>query len=146
MGLGQKMGPTQKGEIVDGDDRRDATEERRDKICAVEQVQSMERQLCRQHWLFNAPMHRREQGAPLKIRRVGQWFPLFAVLENCVRCFPIQLRKLVNEILRIATDSCWLVVIQPGVNAYSHGLNDSSVGKVWPARLLVAASQEICAQ
>ena len=45
--------------------------------------------LCRQHGLFKTRVDRREQGAPLKVGRIGQWFPLFAVLENCVRCFPV---------------------------------------------------------
>ena len=38
MRFSQKMGPAQEGEIVDGDDRRDAAVQRRDKICAVKKV------------------------------------------------------------------------------------------------------------
>ena len=78
-----------------------------------------------QHRLLDAPVYRCEQRSPSKVRRMNQWLPVFTVLENCIRCFPVQLCKLFYEMLRIATDTCRLMMDQPGVNANSHSLNET---------------------
>lgn len=125
VGLGKEVRPAEETEVVDGNYRWDSVVEWRDKVGAMEKVERMEGEFPSQHWLFDAPVYGCEQRPPSKVRRTDQWIPVFAVLENRILCFPVQLCKLFYEMLRIATDTCRLMMDQPGVNANSHSLNET---------------------
>ena len=126
VGLGKEVGPEEETQVVNGYDGRDSVEKGRDKVGAVEQVERMEGEFTAQHWLLDASVNGCEQRSPSKVRGEGQWLPVFTVLENCIRCFPVQQCKLFDEMLRIATDTCRLMINQPGVNANTHSLDGKS--------------------